>query len=393
MVRFPDFLGRKDIQTIQADLRARQDSEDHYKVTVATKAALLRWTKLTTLDDLDIDPKHRQMFEDGKITQIPQQHLGNQWLHVLPKMTKGKLRFVSRQIIQSEHIQNHQDMRVYWKKTYGYELPANFGSVYCNITFGTDSGMGPEIFCYPIECVRVNEAFTVHHRENQSMESEVKRAFVEDLQEALPVFCKRYHLEFSVPKSFVPKLFNARKDGDQSALEEIDEAGDRNPSHDTGYATATYQTNTPTVLSSMLPKEATEKYVPRFSSVNTKIKSVASHYVTTQNSSMTSSAKRKFEDIQAVFSQEIPSAKKALQSLDEPILTSTPVIPKKPEKTKKELDLSQVPIWAAQGVLNKKSNAVILRQWLFEKGLSSKGKTKKDLVNQVMEELGHASEY
>ena len=60
----------------------------------------------------------------------------------------------------------------------------------------------------------------------------------------MPVFCKNYQLEFSVPKSFIPKLFNAAKDGDQTALEEINEAGDHNnhPTHDTGYGTFTTQT-------------------------------------------------------------------------------------------------------------------------------------------------------
>ena len=155
---------------------------DEYKVHLSVKTDFYRWPTLTSLDDFDIDVKYRKMFDNGEIPIIPQQHLGNQWLHVLPKMTKGKLRSVSRQIIASQHIQNHEEMRLYWKMLYGYELPTNFGSVYCNITFGIDSGMGPEIFCYPIECVRVCEPFSVHHRPNHFMERDLENAFLKDVQ-------------------------------------------------------------------------------------------------------------------------------------------------------------------------------------------------------------------
>ena len=43
-------------------------------------------------------------------------------------------------------------MRQYWKSLYGYELPDNFGQVYCNVTFGrSDNIFGTDEFCYPIE--------------------------------------------------------------------------------------------------------------------------------------------------------------------------------------------------------------------------------------------------
>ena len=170
--------------------------------------------------------------------------------------------------------------------------------------------------------------------------------------------------------------------------EDIDETGD----HDTGYGTSLSATQTPN-FSSVLPKEATQKYVPNFS-VKTKIKTVASQNAT-QNSTMTNSAKRKLEDVQTMFSQEIPSAKKAnfLQP-QKSSLSGEPMIIAKKKVTKKDFDLTQVPIWAAQGVLAKKSNALMLRQWLFESGVPSKAKTKKEeLVAQVMEKLGCASEH
>lgn len=211
LVRFPDFLDRKDIQIVIPELRAKQMVNDEYKVHLSVKTDFYRWPTLTSLDAFDIDVKYRKMFENGEIPIIPQQHLGNQWLHVLPKMTKGKLRSLSRQIISSQHIQNHEDMRLYWKMLYGYELPTNFGSVYCNITFGNDSGMGLELFCYPIECVRVCEPFSVNHRPNQVMERDLKNAFLKDVQEAMPSFCKHYRLEFSVPKVFIPKLFSCQR--------------------------------------------------------------------------------------------------------------------------------------------------------------------------------------
>ena len=43
-------------------------------------------------------------------------------------------------------------MRDYWKSLYGYELPENFGEIYCNVTFGrNDNTFGTDEFCYPIE--------------------------------------------------------------------------------------------------------------------------------------------------------------------------------------------------------------------------------------------------
>ena len=95
------------------------------------------------------------MFENREIDVIPQQHLGNIWLNVLPRLTKGKLRSISRNLVTSQQIQSREDMRDYWMNLHGYKLPENFGKMYCNISFGTGADFGGlrnnDIFCYPIE--------------------------------------------------------------------------------------------------------------------------------------------------------------------------------------------------------------------------------------------------
>ena len=97
------------------------------------------------------------MFKNGEIDDIPKLHLGEQSLHVLPKMTKGKLVSVSRKITPCEWIKNHEDMRMYWKNTYGYELPSNFGQIFCNISFVRSiDNPGYEVFCYPIEVLLIS---------------------------------------------------------------------------------------------------------------------------------------------------------------------------------------------------------------------------------------------
>ncbi len=94
------------------------------------------------------------MFAKGQVTVIPQQNLCNQWLVVLPNLTRGKLVSVTRNIVTCDVIKNVNDMRDYWKEVYGYILPEDFGAFYCNISFGQHfdkSGFTNEIYCYPRE--------------------------------------------------------------------------------------------------------------------------------------------------------------------------------------------------------------------------------------------------
>ena len=65
----------------------------------------------------------------------------------------SRLRSVTRYIPKGNHgLDTKEHMRDYWKSLYGYELPDNFGQIYCNVTFGrNDNTFGTDEFCYPIE--------------------------------------------------------------------------------------------------------------------------------------------------------------------------------------------------------------------------------------------------
>ena len=55
-------------------------------------------------------------------------------------------------------------MQQYWKSLYGYELPDNFGQIYCNVQFGrSDNPFVMDEFCYPIECLRLSMTTLVEH--------------------------------------------------------------------------------------------------------------------------------------------------------------------------------------------------------------------------------------
>ena len=95
MVRGENFLSLQVIQSVHPDLRVTE-SKDRFQVLLSLRGDVQKWPKLTHLNNLDIDPKHKLMFEKEEISIISKQHLGNQWLHVLPNMTKGKVQSISR---------------------------------------------------------------------------------------------------------------------------------------------------------------------------------------------------------------------------------------------------------------------------------------------------------
>ena len=98
--------------------------------------------------------RYKEKFLKREIDDIPLVHLGeNSRLRVLPNLTEGKLLSISRHISKCEWIETKEDMELYWKNTYGYQLPDGFGDIYLNIRFSTNP-LNPsafEVFCYPIE--------------------------------------------------------------------------------------------------------------------------------------------------------------------------------------------------------------------------------------------------
>ena len=107
--------------------------------------------------NFEIFSSFRVLFQKGEIDVIPSNHIYNQWLYVLPNMTRAKVRSISRHVVTSKLIQNQQDMKWYWDSLYGYVLPETFGQVYVNVTFGVNSGtFANDLFCYPIEVTTKN---------------------------------------------------------------------------------------------------------------------------------------------------------------------------------------------------------------------------------------------
>ena len=124
-------------------------------------------------------------------------------------------------------------MRQYWKSLYGYELPENFGQVYCNVIFGSfHNSLGySDEFCYPIECLRLDQPIEIS-RSSLAIGDEVVTEFFKDLQEKFPIICQTHPFKFpnfgqrttiSHGRSFlqqptISRFFNASKDGDKTGL-------------------------------------------------------------------------------------------------------------------------------------------------------------------------------
>ena len=89
MVRHSDFLMRGYIEAVKTELRVSENL-DNYQVYLTLEGVLLKWTRPVTLESLKIDERSRGMFLRKEVHVISQQHLGNQWLCVLPNLTKAK---------------------------------------------------------------------------------------------------------------------------------------------------------------------------------------------------------------------------------------------------------------------------------------------------------------
>ena len=89
MVRRSDFLTRAFIEAVKTDIRVSENL-DHYQVFLNLEGVVLRWTRPVTIQSLNIEEKYRGMFNRKEIDIISQLHIGNQWLCVLPNLTKAK---------------------------------------------------------------------------------------------------------------------------------------------------------------------------------------------------------------------------------------------------------------------------------------------------------------
>ena len=89
MVRRSDFLTRAFIEAVKTDIRVSENF-DHYQVFLNLEGVVLKWTRPVTIQSLNIEEKYRGMFDRKEIDVISQLHIGNQWLCVLPNLTKAK---------------------------------------------------------------------------------------------------------------------------------------------------------------------------------------------------------------------------------------------------------------------------------------------------------------
>ena len=100
MVRQTDFLTRPTVEAVKISNLTVSENMDNYQVYINLEGVALKWTRPVTLQSLDIEERSREMFMRKEIDVIPRQKLGNQWLCVLPNLTKG--RFVSTSFILNQ---------------------------------------------------------------------------------------------------------------------------------------------------------------------------------------------------------------------------------------------------------------------------------------------------
>ena len=89
MVYHSDFLSRSCVQAIKTELRVSENI-DNYQIFLYLEGIILSWTRPLTIQSLGIEEKYRGMFMRKEIDAISQLHIRNQWLCVLPNLTRAR---------------------------------------------------------------------------------------------------------------------------------------------------------------------------------------------------------------------------------------------------------------------------------------------------------------
>jgi len=104
-------------------------------------------------DDLGLEFESMKHFIEGdKTSTLNMEHFGLQSVLVLPKLTKGKLVSVTKQLPSESKFSQWSAMKRYWKNMYGYRLEVEEGQeplVYYNVSFWSGS-----VLTYPEWTVR-----------------------------------------------------------------------------------------------------------------------------------------------------------------------------------------------------------------------------------------------
>ncbi|CAI2311710.1 unnamed protein product [Caenorhabditis sp. 36 PRJEB53466] len=128
-----------------------------------------------------LDPEER--FTDlnsGPITH----EIRPRWISCLPKLGKGRIVRVHRRIPETSPFETYAQMKAYWKKTYGYDLPAAEPEVFYDVKFNNGQTM-----LYPLCCVLSAAPEVIPVRANSTYTKEALALFLKAFKDASIVVC------------------------------------------------------------------------------------------------------------------------------------------------------------------------------------------------------------
>ena len=168
-------------------------------------------------DDLGLDfDSLKQFIEGDRTSTLNTEHFGLQSVLVLPKLTKGKLVSVTKQLPTGSKFSQWSAMKRYWKNMYGYRLEVEEGQeplVYYNVSFWAGS-----VLTYPEWTVRRTSPRPVPRSDPRP----VMDLFTRELQELNRLVCgntfKLYEKPL-VPLVEAVKVSKAVEGGNISARE------------------------------------------------------------------------------------------------------------------------------------------------------------------------------
>ncbi|CAL2030430.1 unnamed protein product [Caenorhabditis brenneri] len=128
---------------------------------------------------LDSDERFADL-NSGPITK----KIRARWVSCLPKLGKGQLVKIHRKIPDDSPFENYEQMKSYWKKTYGYELPPAEPEVYYDILFH-----GGQSMLYPLYCVLTGTPEVLPLRHNSTVTREALETFMKAFREANIEIC------------------------------------------------------------------------------------------------------------------------------------------------------------------------------------------------------------
>ncbi|PAV90479.1 hypothetical protein WR25_14612 isoform E [Diploscapter pachys] len=98
-------------------------------------------------------------------------------VNVLPRLGRGRVVAFYRSLPKHSPFSSYAQLKIYWKNTYGYELPNEEPPAYLDVIF---YGM-KESFCYPSYCVLTAPPEEVPYRREDEMTRSALGRFVTDL--------------------------------------------------------------------------------------------------------------------------------------------------------------------------------------------------------------------